>query len=254
MDKLLKPSGKVVRFFHRLNTLAKRELDSTSIFYEMERMTRKKSAEYISENLGDALLFFRDLKYWNFIIQEIPKEGLLFEFGVYKGKSINYLAEQLDETGDKRRIFGFDSFTGLAGKPRIPEKENNNFNLNGRMPVVLPNVKLHKGVIEETLTTFMDNLKIKDKSIAYLHMDVKQYRSTKYILENLLPHLKKGSIIDFDNYLGYIGWQQNEFRAMAETIGNSCEYEHVAFCEMTNDTETRIKAAIRITRLYKSRR
>ena len=43
-----------------------------------------------------------------YAFEEAPKDGLLLEFGVFKGKSINGFAAIMDELGDKRTIYGFD--------------------------------------------------------------------------------------------------------------------------------------------------
>ncbi|HDO26620.1 MAG TPA: class I SAM-dependent methyltransferase [Bacteroidetes bacterium] len=254
MAKYLKVTGQLNRFFKRVNELTQRELNACSTFYQVEMISRKKSAEYIWNHMANARLFTREQDYWNDLMGQIPANGLLFEFGVYKGRSINYLAEQLNKKGDRRRIYGFDSFLGMPNKPRIQGADKNRYDLKGIMPVVLPNVNLVKGRVEDTFFTFMENLKLKDKSIAYIHFDFNQYEVTKYILEYVLPLLKKGTIIDFDELLGYVDWHENEFKAMMETIGTTCEFEHVAFCEPVGSASSEIKSAIKIKRLYTTHR
>ncbi len=248
MAKYLNMTKQLNSFFKRVNKLTKRELESDSTFHQVERIARMKSAEYIWEHMTPGCLYNQEQEYWNDLISRIPARGLLFEFGVYKGRSINYLAEQLNKKGDRRRIYGFDSFMGRPHNTGRSGPDSTKPNLKGIKPVVLPNVNLVKGMVEETFATFMDNLKLRDKSIAYMHLDFGVYEPTKYILEHTLPYLKKGTIIDFDELLGYADWKVNEYKAMMETIGRYCDFEHIAYCEPENSPD--IKAAIQITRLY----
>src|SRR5689334_19725645 len=46
-------------------------------------------------------------------LEAAPADGLMCEFGVYRGDSIRYIAACLPH----RTIYGFDSFEGLPGQP-----------------------------------------------------------------------------------------------------------------------------------------
>src|SRR5512137_995035 len=72
-----------------------------------------------------------------------PADGLIVEFGVYQGASINVIAK----ANPKCIIHGFDSFVGLPGKWErgLNTYEAGHFSVNGAMPRVPANVKLHKG-------------------------------------------------------------------------------------------------------------
>src|SRR3712207_9470534 len=54
--------------------------------------------------------------------------------------------------------------------------------------------------------------------VAFLHADCDLYSSTKCILGNLGNRLVSGSIIVFDEYFNYPGWEQHEFRAFSEFV------------------------------------
>ena len=142
----------------------------------------------------------------DYAIQNI-REGLICEFGVHKGVSINILADKLPE----RVIHGFDSFEGL------PENWNHvpkgTFNLDGNMPEVRNNVILHKGWFDETLEPFLLSTK---ENIAFVHIDSDIYSSAKYVLTKIKERLVKGSIIQFDEFFNYPNWKQGEFRAFTE--------------------------------------
>ena len=68
-------------------------------------------------------------------IENANTDGAFLEFGVYKGASINFIA---DTVGNNITVHGFDSFTGLPTFWRPGYKEGI-FNLDGRMPRVAKN-------------------------------------------------------------------------------------------------------------------
>lgn len=65
------------------------------------------------ENPRDELSGFK--KYFEFIVKNHRKiQGDIAEFGVYKGKTLLATALILKELKSKKKIYGFDSFKGLA--------------------------------------------------------------------------------------------------------------------------------------------
>lgn len=99
---------------------------------------------------------FEDLK-----LQKNTDE-LWLEFGVFEGKTINYISKF---TTDK--VYGFDSFEGL------PEKWTDQFDKGAfkvsELPKVNDNVVLVKGWFDETLPTFIQEQN--GKKVSFLHMD-----------------------------------------------------------------------------------
>lgn len=151
------------------------------------------------------------------------KEGNKFylEFGVYKGRSINFFADYV------KTIYGFDSFEGLredwTGASDHAQKK---FNLNKKKPKIKSNVVLVVGLIQDTLEDF---LKKHNPKINFIHLDLDTYKSTKYALEKLKPYLIKDSIILFDELYNFAGWRKGEYKALQETF-NENEYKFKAFC------------------------
>ncbi|MDJ0106389.1 TylF/MycF/NovP-related O-methyltransferase, partial [Rhodococcus erythropolis] len=63
--------------------------------------------------------------------------------------------------------------------------------------------------------------------VAFLHLDADLYSSTKTVLDLLGDRLVPGSIVVFDEFFNYPGWQQHEYRAWTEFVtrtGISFEY------------------------------
>jgi hypothetical protein len=145
----------------------------------------------------------------------VPPTGLLLEFGVYSGKTINTIAAAMKH----RTVYGFDSFEGL---PEAWDRGNKDkgfhagfFNRNGTFPDVLPNVSLVKGWFHETLTKFKKGL---TDQIALLHIDCDLYSSTKTVFEEIGHLIGKGTIIVFDELFNYPNAENHELLALYEFL------------------------------------
>jgi len=100
----------------------------------------------------------------NLAIKNITvKNGLILEFGVFKGRTINYFASKLKNN----IIYGFDSFEGLPDEWNA-DNPKGKFSLNGKRPKVKKNGKLIKGLCQETLPKFK---KENNKNISLLQID-----------------------------------------------------------------------------------
>jgi hypothetical protein len=52
--------------------------------------------------------------------------------------------------------------------------------------------------------------------IAYGHLDADTYQSTKYVLDRIVDRFRPGTVLQFDEYLGYPGWRFGEYLAFAQ--------------------------------------
>ena len=165
-------------------------------------------------------------------IEEAPKEGLACEFGVYQGLSLRFIAERWPGP-----VHGFDSFKGLPEAWKEGEGAGS-YSARNRLPSVPGNVTLHPGWFEQTLPEFVAEA---GGPIALLHIDCDIYRSTATVLQHVRPLLRPGTIVAFDEYFGYPGYREHEFRAWQEFVDfHGVNYEYVAF------NLTARKAALRI--------
>jgi hypothetical protein len=144
--------------------------------------------------------------------RQAPAEGVFVECGVYHGFSLNRLAGWSD-----REMHGFDSFEGLpeAWKPGEPA---GSYSTHGKLPDVPGGVQLHPGWFEQSLPRFACEL---DQPIALLHIDCDLYSSTTTVLENLGGQLHSEAVIVFDDFLGFPGYRDHEFRAAHEYFETS---------------------------------
>lgn len=120
-----------------------------------------------------------------------PAEGLVLEFGVASGATINHLA--CSHSLRERRLYGFDSFYGL------PEAW-------GHYPVghfacepprVAANVQLIVGLFVETVPAFLAD---HEGACALIHLDADLYSSTRTVLEALDARIVEGTVIELDEY------------------------------------------------------
>jgi Macrocin-O-methyltransferase (TylF) len=139
-------------------------------------------------------------------IAQIKVEGLCCEFGVYQGESINFIASL--RSGE---VHGFDSFEGLPEDWRTGH-EKGTFALAG-LPQVRTNVRLHRGRFESTIAPFKQEY---SEPIAFLHLDADLYSSTRTVLDLLGDRIVAGTVLQFDEFFNYPGWQAGEYKAFTE--------------------------------------
>jgi hypothetical protein len=165
----------------------------------------------------------------------MPDHGLVCEFGVFQGRTISYLARRIPS----RIVFGFDSFEGLPENWRGRFTQGV-FSTGGRLPRTPPNVRLIKGWFHATLPRFAAE---QAGPVALLHIDCDLYSSTKCIFDCLGERIVPGSVVVFDEYFDYPGWEQHEFRAFAEFVACArLNYEYLAYNRLHEQVAVRITA------------
>ena len=156
--------------------------------------------------------------------------GLMLEFGVFDGKSINRIADHWPD----RQIYGFDSFEGLPEDWDLGSKiyrKHTKWHLKGSLPEVRNNVHLIKGFFDVSLPIWWEEHR---SAIAFLHVDCDLYSSTKTVFETLNNEIHPGTIIrlddlidfrEFESYAGkgsdiskYTTWREHEWKGFMEWI------------------------------------
>lgn len=174
------------------------------------QVAREDAARFANAELLAIDVFPNKLALLTHALDQIAAEpdGFLAEFGVYKGQTVNHIASRTDRT-----VHGFDSFEGLPENWR-EGFDKGTFDMDG-LPKVRDNVILYKGWFDETLPGFRDAV---PGPAAFLHLDADLYSSTRTVLEMLADRIGPGTVIVFDEFVGYPGWQQGEFKAFAEFV------------------------------------
>lgn len=160
-------------------------------------------------------------------------EGLVLEFGVFSGRSINRIAENISTP-----VYGFDSFEGLPEAWR-PGFDKGAFAREG-LPQVLPNVELVVGWFDRTLPAFLD---AHQGPASLIHVDCDLYSSTQTVFTQLRDRIVPGTIILFDEYFNYPGWELHEYKAFQEFVETAgVQYDYIGLNVNNQQVAVRVNA------------
>lgn len=199
-----------------------RSIVRPSIFDELDRITIKDCASYIYDHMGNALSFPKREPLWAHALSK-RQPGMIAEFGVWNGESINRFAEMMpNET-----LYGFDSFEGLKEDWRGHSLAKGAFSRGGSLPAVRPNVRLIKGWFNDTLPRFLAD---HPEPFGFIHIDGDTYEAAKAVFDVAAGRIRPGTVIVFDEYLGYRGWRHGEFKAWQECAAkHGMAYSYLGF-------------------------
>jgi len=207
-----------------------------SVGYHMKELANIRSAEFALENLSAAVFFEEGLEYFVYCLKQAREKiecksiinPTILEFGVWKGASINRIGEYFSDT--QIEIFGFDSFEGLSENWGGTSYVKGFFDVGGKLPQVRDNTKLIRGWISETLPNFLSSNASAMEKLVLVNIDTDTFTPAKLILESLGEYLKPGTIIMFDEFMGYPFWEKGEYEAFRQFIQNTkLSFSYIAF-------------------------
>jgi hypothetical protein len=153
-------------------------------------------------------------------LDRAPREGLFLEFGVASGSTLKTIVEKAPEGV----VHGFDSFEGL------PEDWRPGFAVGAFATEKLPDVpgaNLVVGWFDDTLPGFLEQ---HPGPVAFLHLDADLYSSTRTVLTALASRLREGTVILFDEYFNFPGWEEHEHRAWTEFVAErGLRFEYLGY-------------------------
>jgi len=184
--------------------------ESKNIDHWRQKQALEETGRFVEENLPMVNSF--DSRYAIFCHAAGLVEhgaGMICEFGVAGGKSINYLAKLLPT----HRLYGFDTFEGLpqdwrANAPKGTFRQKS-------LPVVASNVELVCGLFDQSLPGFLEK---HPEPMLLLHVDCDLYQSARTVFELTGERIRPGTIIIFDEFFNYPGWMEGEFKAFMEYV------------------------------------
>jgi hypothetical protein len=194
------------------------------IDYEMVAwlLASSSSAEYLIQRMMSAENFVHAGPLLDFALERCTLDGLIMEFGVFRGASLRAIARRVTQ-----EVHGFDSFEGLPRDWTYFQKQGR-FSLQGQAPQFEEaNIRVHQGWFDQTLPPFLAQ---HPGPARFIHIDCDIYASTRTVLELLKPRIVSGTVIVFDEYLNYPGWQQHEYRAFQEFVAQAgIAYRYIGF-------------------------
>jgi predicted O-methyltransferase YrrM len=195
------------------------------VLARLQDIADQTSAEFINEELlePETLVFSskQALREYFFSFEVLAQRpGHVLDFGVATGESTIMLGNALLNT-QNRTVVGFDAFLGIRDAWSKPDRPPGAMSLGGVVPASLVDhekVDVRVGWVEDTLPLFLQE---RPDSAGLVHLDMDVFPPTKFVLEALRPVLRPGSLLVFDDYFGFIGWQNHSHRAFAETFNLS---------------------------------
>jgi hypothetical protein len=219
MKKIIR---KFIKKYFKLLLRKSSSFITKDITQELQRRSLSATVDYIQEKMKMVDSVNSKLELLNKSLEKVDftKNGLICEFGVFSGRTINHIAKQV-----KQVVYGFDSFEGL------PEQWRDGFAQAhfkvAHLPKVKPNVKLIKGWFDKTLPRFIQE---HAEPMAFLHIDCDLYSSTKTIFDLCKDRISTGTVIVFDEYFNYPGWKDGEFKAFQEFVSsNNLRYQYLGY-------------------------
>lgn len=180
--------------------------------------------QYLSQQPKKPVMLANAYALFKFALVRARSDGLILEFGVYQGTSINQIASLVDAP-----VHGFDSFEG------IPEAWNDepagSYSTQGELPAVADNVTLHVGWFSDTIPGFIANHR---DPVRLMNIDCDLYSSTETVLGSLSEQIGNGTVLVFDEFIGNESWRDDEFKAFEQAAARfGWLYEVLGFCFMT---------------------
>jgi hypothetical protein len=211
---------------HEMEVRARRD-----VFAAGEREAVASSARFALEAMPFAMRFPHPHATLEHALTVAPAHGLALEFGVYSGQTLKTIS-----AARGGEVYGFDSFKGLpeAWRSGFPAGV---FDLD-QLPDV-PGAELVVGWFDDTVPGFLAE---HPGPVSFLHLDADLYSSTRTVLDLVGPRLQPGSIVLFDEYFNYLGWEDHEHRAWREYVARTgTRFEYLGY---TIDNE---QVIVRIT-------
>jgi hypothetical protein len=158
-------------------------------------------------------------------LQAVTLDAMVAEFGVYKGTSLTQIAKFFPD----RTVHGFDSFVGLP--TAWGSKAAGAFDVGAKPPQLsVSNVEFHVGWFDDTVPVFARE---HSGPFAFAHLDADLYSSTKTVFDHLGDWFVPGTVVVFDEYFGFHGWQRHEHRAFQEFLARTdLSYEAISLGHM----------------------
>ena len=222
----------------KLPTLVRKEIDAAFLSFargetggrgialDVEQATHflaaVSSAEFVLEHMRMTRNVILAETLLKFALKSCAVDGLIMEFGVFRGNSLRIIADATTQP-----VFGFDSFEGLPEDWNGLQKQGQ-FSLAGVTPQFeQSNVTLVPGWFEHTLSRFLET---HPGPARFIHVDSDIYSSAVTVLTALRERIVPGTVIQFDEYFNYAGWQHHEHKAFEEFIRDTgLKFEYLGY-------------------------
>lgn len=177
-----------------------------------QTIVHERPLYYIAKNFQGLSTMIKDDKSTN-------QDLLWLEFGVFEGTTLKasyeFLRNQSTTPHQQNvRMVGFDSFEGLPAEWR-PGFEQGSFatsyeHVRSKLP---SDIALYKGWFQDSIREFLKKQE-QLQAATLIHMDGDLFVSASLTFSLLRPLIHPGTILCFDELVGYPGFQQHEILAL----------------------------------------
>ena len=78
--------------------------------------------------------------------------------------------------------------------------------------------------------------------MAFVHIDADLYSSADFVLRRLESRLRPGTVIVFDEFFNFPGWQAHEYRAWTEFVERTgVKFEYLAYTSNNEQVAVRLR-------------
>ncbi|WP_261763812.1 class I SAM-dependent methyltransferase [Pseudonocardia asaccharolytica] len=174
-----------------------------------ERDAAATSARFVHDEMADAVALPTPVATLEHALAIASKGGMALEFGVYTGRTLAMIAASRPDDA----VYGFDSFAGLpeTWRPGFPVGVFDDI----AGPPEVSGAEIVVGLFDETLPGF---LAAHPGPVDLLHIDSDLHSSAATVLAHVGPRLGPGSVVVFDEFFNYPGWEDHEARAWRDHV------------------------------------
>ncbi|MFZ2177034.1 MAG: class I SAM-dependent methyltransferase [Rhodococcus sp. (in: high G+C Gram-positive bacteria)] len=198
-----------------------------------------EAAAFVLEHMPKAPVFWSPHDTLRYGLTRVEADGMALEFGVASGTTLRIIVEQLKDI--EHEVFGFDVFSGL------PQTWRTGFPAGEFAQDKMPDVRgatLVQGLFEDTLSGFLTK---HPGPVSFVHLDADLYSSTKTVLDRVGHRLVPGSVLVFDEFFNYPGWQQHEYRAWKEFVDRTgLGFEYLSYTANNEQVVVRVISPIEL--------
>lgn len=199
----------------------KNKMDAKKYFKILRLSPKKLNQKFILTNFGSLIgdkSFYKFLICYELLNKIKNVKGDIIEFGIWNGNNLFALKKMIDFLKLKKKIIGYDNFSGFPNPESIKKK----LKIKKKFGIYAGNRKYISFIIKffklRNIKIIDDDImnleKHKFKKISLIYIDCDIYKTTKKILSELSNKIPIGGIIVFDE--GICGNKNEEPRALKE--------------------------------------
>tara|TARA_B100000941_G_C28470884_1_gene536348 strand:- start:339 stop:1013 length:675 start_codon:yes stop_codon:yes gene_type:complete len=167
-----------------------------------EILKKNFSKRFILENFGMLLgdkSFYRFLKLSEILQKTKNVKGDIIEFGIWNGNNLFTIKKISDYYDLKKKIYGFDNFSGFPNPPKFKKKKTGKY--IGKPKLIKKMIKffnLQKIFIVNDDIMNLPKYRKKFDKISFIYIDCNVFKVVDMILNELSHKISKGGVIAFD--------------------------------------------------------